>query len=88
MIKPIIALTLVVGMSVSGAAQVSSIEAARPPVKITDPSKKICEKIEVTGSRLGSRRICMTAADWATQRQDHRNDLERAQRNSSISPSG
>ena len=66
------------------AAQVTSIQSSRPAAKVKDPNAKICEKIELTGSRLGTRRICMTAADWAAQRQDHRNDIERAQKNVGI----
>lgn len=88
MLKQIIVVALLLGFAVPGVAQVTSIEAARAPVKDKDPNRKICEKIETTGTRVGSRRVCMTAADWATQRQDNRNDLERAQRNVNLRSSG
>ena len=61
-------------------AQVSSIETARPAVKSHDPDKVICERVEKTGTRLGARRICMTADQWAAQRREQREDLERVQR--------
>jgi len=61
-------------------AQVSSIETARPAVKSHEPGKVICERVEKTGTRLGARRICMTADQWAAQRREQREDLERVQR--------
>jgi len=48
--------------------------------KVKDPNRKICEEFKGTGSRLGGRRVCMTAADWAAQRRDNREDVEKAQR--------
>jgi len=84
MLKRLIVVALVTGFSVPVAAQVTSMETSRPAPKPKDPNAKVCEKIEVTGSRLGSRRVCMTAADWAAQRQDHRNDIEKVQRNVGI----
>jgi len=49
--------------------------------KAKDPNRKICEEFKETGSRVGGRRVCMTAADWAAQRQDNRDDVEKAQKN-------
>jgi hypothetical protein len=69
-------------------AQVSSIETARPASKPADPNKLICERVEKTGTRLGARRVCMTAAQWDAQRREQREDLERVQRIQNQSPSG
>ena len=66
------------------AAQVSSTETAPQAVKSHDPAKLICEREEQIGSRLGARRICLTAAQWDEQRREHRADIERAQRNVGI----
>ena len=88
MLKQLTALALVAVCSAPLAAQASSIESSRPAAKPRDPNAKICEKIEVTGSRLGSRKICMTAEQWARQRQDNRDDLERAQKNVGIINAG
>jgi hypothetical protein len=29
-----------------------------------DPNRQICKSEEVTGTRLGSKKVCMTAAQW------------------------
>ena len=84
MLKHLLVVAVVTGCAAPVAAQVTSIETSRAAPKPKDPNAKICEKIEITGSRLGSRRVCMTAADWAAQRQDHRNDIEKVQRNVGI----
>ena len=83
MLKQLIAVALVT-TAMPSMAQVSSIVSSRPAAQPKDPNAKICEKIDITGSRLGSRKICMTAQQWADQRQDHRNDIERAQKNVGI----
>lgn len=44
-----------------------------------DPNRKICERIEVTGSRVKARKVCKTAAEWEELRRDSREELERAQ---------
>lgn len=41
----------------------------------------ICKHEKVTGSRLGSRKVCKTAAQWKQIRQDERQALERGQSN-------
>lgn len=52
--------------------------------KTQDPNRKICEKIEVTGSRLGSSRVCQTQQQWQDQRRSQREDAERAQQNAGV----
>ena len=44
-----------------------------------DPNDKICQKIEVTGSRLGYKRVCMTRAEWADQQLQDRQATEKIQ---------
>ena len=39
----------------------------------------VCEKIETIGSRLGSKRVCLTRAQWAERRRDDRATTEKAQ---------
>ena len=59
---------------------------AAPPAssdaKAKDPKRKICERIEETGSRLASRRICMTAEQWAAQNEDTRDSGKRSEKSS------
>ncbi len=40
--------------------------------KAKDSKRKICEAVEETGSRLSSKRICMTAEQWEAQRSGSR----------------
>lgn len=55
--------------------------------KSTDPNRKICQREETTGTRLGARKVCLTASQWAEKRREHREELERAQKNVGILPS-
>jgi hypothetical protein len=71
----------------SAIAQVSSIETSRPATNVKDPNKPICERVEQIGTRLGAKRVCMTAAQWAEQRREQREDMERVQRVVNQAPS-
>lgn len=75
---------LVAAGVLSAPAQALMLKKQTSAEKIKDPNKKICEKIYETGSRLRYSSICMTAQEWADQRTDHRNDVERAQKNVGI----
>lgn len=54
---------------------------ASPPArqKALDANQVICEKQEVVGSRLTTRRVCRTRAEWADLRLQDRHALERVQ---------
>lgn len=56
--------------------------------KKSDPNRIICEKQETTGTRLGARKVCLTAAQWQEKRREHREELERAQKNVGIKNEG
>jgi hypothetical protein len=45
-----------------------------------DPNERVCEKITVTGSRLATKTVCMTRAQWDERKRDDRDVIERAQR--------
>jgi hypothetical protein len=45
-----------------------------------DPNEKVCEKITVLGSRLATKKVCATRAEWADYRQQDREAVEKAQR--------
>ena len=68
-------------------AQVTALESQTPSAKSKDPNRIICEKIQETGSRLNTRKTCMTAAQWVEQRRRDREAIEEAQRNRT-EPSG
>ena len=66
-------------------AMVSAVPALaenNPPAPKTtaDPNAIVCEKIEVIGSRLAVKKVCMTRAEWAERRQQDRDEIDRAQK--------
>ena len=52
------------------------------PSSKKDPNRIICEKVEEVGSRLSSKKICMTAQQWEEKRRTDREYLEDAQQRS------
>lgn len=87
MFKIIIAASLLACAAAPALSQVApdaSVKTAKPK----DAKRLICETFGETGSRLSTKRVCMTAEDWRAQRQDHRNDIERAQKNVGIQNEG
>jgi hypothetical protein len=45
-----------------------------------DPNEKVCETLSVVGSRLATKRVCATRAEWAEKRKQDREETEKAQR--------
>jgi len=56
-------------------------EAGKPQAATPDPNEKICEDIVQTGSRLATKRVCATRAEWAERKKQDREVTEGAQRN-------
>jgi hypothetical protein len=54
-------------------------ESQQQQAKTLDPNQVVCEKIEVVGSRVAVKRVCMTRSQWAERRLQDRQDLEQAQ---------
>jgi hypothetical protein len=48
-------------------------------VKGSDQTEMMCDKVEVLGTRLVAKRVCMTRSEWAQRRHDDRKEVERAQ---------
>ena len=44
-----------------------------------NPNEVVCQKQEVIGTRLGTKRVCKTRAEWADSRTQDRHELERVQ---------
>lgn len=44
-----------------------------------DPNRIICRKQDIPGTRIGSKRVCATAAQWAQIKADTRQVTERVQ---------
>lgn len=52
-------------------------DAAVQPAQSADPV--ICRSESETGSRLKSRKVCMTKSQWAAKRREERQAVEQAQ---------
>ena len=61
--------------------QQASSQNARPA---PDPNQRICEDVTQVGSRLGTKRICATRAEWAAKRKADRDTVDDAQRSANI----
>jgi hypothetical protein len=48
-------------------------------VKGPDPTETLCEKVGVIGTRLATKRVCMTRAEWALKKRNDRDEIERVQ---------
>jgi hypothetical protein len=46
-----------------------------------DPNEVVCEREEVTGSRLAHRKVCMTRSQWQDTRRQDRTAVEKVQMN-------
>jgi hypothetical protein len=67
--------------TVAGALIAAPVGAAAPAqAGGYDPNERVCEKITVTGSRLASKTVCMTRAQWEQRKRDDREAVEGAQR--------
>jgi hypothetical protein len=78
-----IAAALLTGTAVPAVAQPSAAptqtQAATDKKSTENSNEIVCQKQEVTGSRLGVKRICMTRSEWADRRMQDRQELERVQ---------
>lgn len=53
---------------------------AKTAAQIAYDNEIVCQKEEVTGSRLGSHRVCMTRGEWMRSRMEDKAWVERMQR--------
>jgi invasion protein IalB len=72
-------LVLAAGLTAPALSQAPAQTPAQPAVNGPDPNEIICEKQEVTGSRLATKKICLTRAQWADRRLQDRQQLEHVQ---------
>ena len=64
----------------AAALMVSAPAAAETKAKKKlDPNEVVCQKVEQLGSRLSSKKICKTRAEWAEQRRLDRQDISKGQ---------
>ena len=77
-----LAAALLAGASTSAVAQAPAAAPAQATANAKpadNANEMVCQKQEVTGSRLGAKRICMTRSEWADRRLQDRQELERVQ---------
>lgn len=79
-----VALLPMAGLALSSAPVLA--QAAPNPAPRSESKQVICEKQEVIGSRLATRRVCKTRAEWEEQKRNDRQDLERAQTQVPVKP--
>ena len=61
---------------------------ATAPAAAAAADPVICEKEEVTGSRLATRKVCMTRSQWEDARRQDRMNLEKVQTQRGMEASG
>ena len=77
-----VACTALLVSAAPATAQTPPTSQAAPTSKAKDPNRVICERIKDTSSRIGGKRVCMTAAQWEEQRRRDREYVEDAQQRS------
>jgi len=61
---------------------------AAPAIEKKPQERKICQIYEEIGSRLSSRKVCLTAQQWDDKRREQRGAIERSQQNVGQGSSG
>ncbi|HET6536361.1 MAG TPA: hypothetical protein VFG41_09275 [Sphingomicrobium sp.] len=51
----------------------------QPSKKTPDPNEVVCEKQQEIGSRIATKRVCLTRSQWDEQRRLDRQDIDKAQ---------
>ncbi|MEO8547078.1 MAG: hypothetical protein ABI422_01795 [Sphingomicrobium sp.] len=63
----------------AGDPAVVAVPAQPGAVKSANQTEIVCQRIEVLGSRLAVKRVCMSRADWAQRKKDDRDAVDQAQ---------
>jgi hypothetical protein len=73
-------LAAILGLLIAAPALAQTTPAApAAPVTAPDLNQVVCQKQEVTGSRLQTKRVCRTRAEWAEMQRLDRQELDRTQ---------
>lgn len=70
---------LTIALAIATPTMVLAENAATDESDKDDSQRMVCKKAQVTGSRLGKKKVCMTQAQWDVQRQADREKIEQAQ---------
>ena len=83
------------GAIVMGTPAIAQTASAPPPAptpgasglpRIKDPNRIICEKQEEIGSRLGGKKVCHTALEWADLKHENREEVDDWQQRNTLNP--
>ena len=64
----------------AGLGSTPSLAEDDKPRKAKDPNEVVCEKQSVIGSRLATRKVCATRAEWAEKRRLDKEAIDQGQR--------
>ncbi|RYE56134.1 MAG: hypothetical protein EOP18_04815 [Rhizobiaceae bacterium] len=79
--KPLALVATAACFAFSSAALAQDVAAPEEKKNNNDPDRVICKSEDVIGSRIVTKKKCMTAAQWKEQRRLSRMDIDRAQAN-------
>jgi hypothetical protein len=71
------ALALALALPAYAQPPAATVEAPKQPL---DPSEPICKDIDVSGTRMTTRRVCATRAEWRAREQLDREEIQLMQR--------
>jgi hypothetical protein len=77
MLKTVLVGVVLVATAAAAHSQGGSSGTKRGPG--TDPHEVVCVAQKQIGSRLNQRRVCRTRSEWAEHREEHKQEVERAQ---------
>ncbi|MDF7775091.1 hypothetical protein P1X14_07525 [Sphingomonas sp. AOB5] len=72
-------ITTIISLALTSMSTPAIAQDGKPAKDARDPNRMICRTEDVIGSRLGSRRVCLTASQWEDLRRDTRQTTERVQ---------
>lgn len=67
-------------IALSGGIVATPVLAEQGKEPVPDPNEKVCQTESVVGSRLATRRVCATRAEWAERRRLDREAIDQGQR--------
>ena len=73
-------------VATAGTAQVTPYKTTNES-SVPDPDKVVCEREERIGSRLASKKVCLTVREWELRKNADRQQMEDAQAGARMSPS-
>jgi hypothetical protein len=80
--------TVMIAALALAAAFPSVTPAAAADHRKLDPNETVCERETIVGSRLATRRTCMTRAQWAEQNRLERQAVEQSQTRLCVAKNG